>query len=116
MPGTPQTYGRVGVGMPELRHPRHLATPWDDTRPGMHAASVMAMLDVADMPAEHGNCYDKDPEMFYPDTRRADDILAAKAVCDGCLIVRECLILADDDYGIWGGQTPAERRHGRRAA
>lgn len=40
-------------------------------------------------------------------------IMAAKEVCAGCPVRNLCLDYAldhDEDYGIWGGLTPRERR------
>ncbi|MFI6530782.1 WhiB family transcriptional regulator [Streptomyces uncialis] len=65
----------------------------------------------------------KDPDLFFPvgetgsAVYQADD---AKAVCSGaCPVLEQCLRWAldtDQQYGIWGGTTPGERRAMRRAA
>lgn len=36
----------------------------------------------------------------------------AKAVCEGCPVRQQCLdhALVHEDYGVWGGLTPRERR------
>ncbi|HYZ53175.1 MAG TPA: WhiB family transcriptional regulator [Streptosporangiaceae bacterium] len=63
---------------------------------------------------------DVDPEWFFPvgDTGPAlREVAAAKAVCAGCPVARECLDWAlrmGEAAGIWGGTTPEERRVLRR--
>ena len=64
-----------------------------------------------------GRC--RDPH-FGPlfDTERPRTMNAAKQICLGCPVVRECLefaVRADEPFGVWGGMTPKERtRHKRR--
>jgi WhiB family redox-sensing transcriptional regulator len=61
-----------------------------------------------------------DPEWFFPvgDTGPAlREVAAAKAVCAGCPVARECLDWAlrmGEAAGVWGGTTPEERRVLRR--
>jgi WhiB family redox-sensing transcriptional regulator len=66
-------------------------------------------------------CTRHDPELFFPDRqlrpgRNSEDdpwVAAARRVCAGCPVRLECLRTALDnreDYGIWGGTTPDERR------
>lgn len=62
---------------------------------------------------EQGTCQtqDVDPEIFYPDA--AADAPRAIAVCGSCPVQTVCLIWAmahKEQYGIWGGMTPADRR------
>lgn len=61
----------------------------------------------------------KRPEMFYPLGLEKDPksespaVGAAKAFCRPCPVRDECLAYAlarGEDWGIWGGFTPAERR------
>lgn len=71
--------------------------------------------------AEHwhdrGKCR-TNPEVFYaPDTKDMAEFhrrnRAAKAICAGCDVRAQCLayaLEAQEDYGVWGGTTPAERR------
>lgn len=61
-------------------------------------------------------CRGEDPAIFYP-TGRGEPltraIQAAKTICGGCPVREACLRAAIDhgeQYGIWGGLTPAERR------
>ena len=66
---------------------------------------------------EHAACRDADRQLFFePDGEagkgRASRIQAAKAVCAGCPVRRECLLFAlaaPEHYGIWGGFTARER-------
>ncbi len=71
---------------------------------------------------EQSACRDADPEMFDYDPgidppTKAD---AAKQVCTTCPVTAQCLSFAlqttsrrDDVTGVYGGLTPAERRHHR---
>jgi WhiB family redox-sensing transcriptional regulator len=73
-------------------------------------------------------CQDADPSIFFPNhDRDAHNELGtttykeAKTYCDRCPVTRECLLFAmkqfphnDDDYGMWGGLSPKERRKLRR--
>ncbi|HTW19523.1 MAG TPA: WhiB family transcriptional regulator [Mycobacteriales bacterium] len=61
-------------------------------------------------------CRDEDPELFFPigttgpALRQVDE---AKAVCQRCDAIEECLIWALDsgqDAGVWGGLDEDERR------
>jgi len=64
----------------------------------------------------HGACRGADPELFFPEGggwRAAEQELAAKRVCDSCLVRKACLTWAltvPEAEGIWGGTTPVERR------
>lgn len=58
------------------------------------------------------------PEHFFPTSENGSsasyfDIGMAKEACQTCPIVADCLeyaIAAREDYGIWGGTTPVERK------
>src|SRR6201986_3301789 len=62
-----------------------------------------------------GACRSEDPELFFPITSSgpsAQQIAAAKAVCQGCGVQNECLHYALDShqsYGVWGGTSEEER-------
>lgn len=60
------------------------------------------------------------PEIFYPEgpehVRRYDE-RTAKAICNACPVRELCLdyaLAAKEEYGIFGGLTPSERRLLRR--
>lgn len=58
-----------------------------------------------------------DPELFFPHPGSQTQTLEAKEVCARCPVEDECLDWAmnsGEDYGIWGGKTPGERRHIKR--
>ncbi len=67
-------------------------------------------------------CTRHDPELFFPDQYRRPGfnvegdppwVAAARRVCARCPVQQACLQTALDngeDYGIWGGTTPVERR------
>ncbi len=71
-----------------------------------------------------GACRGGDPETFFsPEAergpRRRAREAAAKALCDRCPVVTECLQHALDvrePYGVWGGLNATERLHLLRAA
>lgn len=60
-------------------------------------------------------CRDTDPEIFFPvDERpRSEGVKDAKAICAVCPARVECLmdsLARGDEYGVFGGLAPAERR------
>ncbi|MEV7187753.1 WhiB family transcriptional regulator [Kitasatospora sp. NPDC093102] len=62
------------------------------------------------------SCRVVDPELFFPSGRetasRADEE-AAKRICRGCPVREPCLAVAirgQEQIGVWGGMTTAERR------
>jgi WhiB family redox-sensing transcriptional regulator len=64
-------------------------------------------------------CHDF-PEIFYPEgpehVRKYDE-RTAKSICNACPVRELCLdyaLVAREEYGIWGGLTPSERRLLRR--
>jgi WhiB family transcriptional regulator, redox-sensing transcriptional regulator len=67
-----------------------------------------------------GACMHADPDLFFPISmtgRAAAQIAAAKAICAGCPVRRECLDYAQANepiYGIWGGTTADDRQRARR--
>jgi WhiB family transcriptional regulator, redox-sensing transcriptional regulator len=62
-----------------------------------------------------------DPELFYPIVYAGpalEQVASAKAICAGCTVRAHCLdwaLRAGEPAGVWGGTTPEERRHLRRA-
>ena len=70
---------------------------------------------------EKGLCATEDPDLWFPefDERTADyahQADEAKEICAVCPIKSECLdyALTYEEYGIWGGATPSERRQIRK--
>lgn len=59
-----------------------------------------------------------DPDLWFPDLRSQNDReQAAKAICKTCPVAGHCLDYARTEqitFGIWGGQTPEERKARRR--
>lgn len=57
-----------------------------------------------------GACVTEDPKIFDGETFA--DIQVAKRICRGCTVQQLCLeyALQTEEYGIWGGATPEERR------
>jgi WhiB family redox-sensing transcriptional regulator len=61
---------------------------------------------------QHARCGGVDPEIHFP-AHDADGTAAAKRICRKCPVKSECLAYAlehDEQHGVWGGMTPAERR------
>jgi WhiB family redox-sensing transcriptional regulator len=60
-------------------------------------------------------CRFADPDLFFPvsdDGKGLDQVMAAKAICAGCRVRRQCLAFAlrtRQVHGIWGGLTERER-------
>jgi WhiB family redox-sensing transcriptional regulator len=68
-------------------------------------------------------CRGTDPDLFFPIGYTAEVLQEqqrnAKAICANCPVTAACLTWAlrvGEPDGIWGGTTPEERRHLRRAA
>lgn len=63
-------------------------------------------------------CRGTNPERFFPTSsgtgpRRIEEEARAKQVCRRCPVTEQCLAWAlesGQDYGVWGGQSAAERR------
>ena len=66
----------------------------------------------------HGACREMDSSNFFHHERergpsRAAREQKAKQVCRRCPVLEECLrhaLTVEEPYGVWGGQTEAERR------
>lgn len=62
--------------------------------------------------AQSGACHTANvpADVFFGETKQ--EIAQAKAVCGSCIAQAKCLSYAinNEDYGVWGGTTPAERR------
>ncbi len=65
-------------------------------------------------------CLDEDPELFFPvgtTGPAVEQTERAKAVCNSCAVVNECLewsLETNQDAGVWGGLNEDERRTLRR--
>jgi len=61
-------------------------------------------------------CRDEDPELFFPIGNSGPALLQiaeAKAVCERCPVIGDCLSWAlesGQDAGVWGGMSEDERR------
>ena len=52
------------------------------------------------------------PEIFFPSAGDTESLKAAKALCNICPVITECLEYAlanKERYGIWGGKSTRER-------
>ena len=63
---------------------------------------------------QNAACRDADPELFFADgVQSAANIMAAKAVCWQCPVIGDCrawVAANPQEFGIWGGLTPPQRR------
>jgi len=60
-------------------------------------------------------CVQADPEIFFPE--RGGSSRAARAVCNECPVLEQCLQYAlqnREQFGIWGGTSERERRKLRK--
>ena len=48
------------------------------------------------------NCRDTDPDTMQPEVATRAEVMAAKAVCDGCPVKLQCKTLADEQAGAYG--------------
>lgn len=70
----------------------------------------------------HAACVDLDPESFFPvgvTGRALDQIAQAKAVCERCPVVTQCLdwaLVTGQHDGVWGGLSEDDRRARQRRA
>jgi WhiB family redox-sensing transcriptional regulator len=61
------------------------------------------------------------PDTFFPEggeIKRREDTQIAKSLCQTCPIIEECTMYAleaREEFGIWGGLDPDERRNFQRA-
>ncbi|MFH8570231.1 WhiB family transcriptional regulator [Streptomyces sp. NPDC017993] len=71
---------------------------------------------------QHAVCRDEDPELFFPIGNTGPALLQAeeaKAVCQRCPVMEECLEWALESrqaYGVCGGMSEDERHAMRRRA
>lgn len=95
-----------------------------------HAGAALAGTTIAVAPTRAAPrdwrllaaCRSADPDLFFPVSesgRSLEQVAAAKAVCSGCQVRRECLafaLAAGEVHGIWGGRSERERHLTGRAA
>ncbi|MEU9975055.1 WhiB family transcriptional regulator [Streptomyces sp. NPDC051014] len=56
---------------------------------------------------------ESDPDMWF--SEKAEDVTQAKEACGFCPLRAECAELGDnEEFGVWGGMTPAEIRSAKR--
>jgi WhiB family redox-sensing transcriptional regulator len=64
---------------------------------------------------ENAACRKVSPDLFFPEG--ATNIDAAKALCQSCEVRPDCLDFAlttGQEYGIWGGLEPSERKRRKK--
>jgi WhiB family redox-sensing transcriptional regulator len=75
---------------------------------------VLATTAVGPWAAE-ALCAQVDPEVFFP--ANDDPATEARRICARCPVRRPCLdyaLAAGEEYGIWGGLNPQERKNLKR--
>lgn len=59
-------------------------------------------------------CSTVDPDLFFDVSEDDKDALKqAKLICRGCPVAQQCLdtaMIQREEYGVWGGMTPSQRR------
>lgn len=69
---------------------------------------------------EQAACRGKDPNLFFPEGQGGStnvQVVAAKAVCAGCPVRKECLdyaLVVSLKDGVWGGMSVEERKAEKR--
>lgn len=67
-----------------------------------------------------GACRDHPQALFFPDRSQGPNGSdPAKEICEGCPVRQECLdwaLTAPEEFGVWGGTTPTERRRMRHGS
>ena len=65
---------------------------------------------------DQAECAGLDPELFHPAGRNVAGRRKAKAICAVCPVQTECAALArarNEQFGVWGGESPEDRRYRR---
>lgn len=60
-----------------------------------------------------GSCAQVDPDLWFPEHGTGVSTKFAVAICQACPVRAECLdysIRAREEFGVWGGMTPRERK------
>lgn len=71
-------------------------------------------VDRSGLPADwskEANCKGLDPNLFH--IKRGESSDRAKAICIGCIVIKECLHYAESNsikVGVWGGLSERQRR------
>ena len=59
----------------------------------------------------HALCTDDKQDLMYPEESDIDSIIKCKTLCSNCPVRGFCLEIGwSDDWGIWGGFVPSERK------
>ncbi len=61
---------------------------------------------------EHGSCRQIDPDLWFAESSRRIHARAS-SICEDCPVRRACLTWAlvfHEQFGVWGGLSPGERR------
>lgn len=68
-------------------------------------------MEIDDIDMDQAACKTADPELFFADAKELDKVAEAKSYCGICPVVLQCLTYAfkNDEFGVWGGTTMAER-------
>jgi hypothetical protein len=106
--GTSKAYVQRVISPLRATHRQHLTTAPAPAAEGARLEG-RGWLDLA-------ACRDTDPELFFPERGEKAKGQAAKQVCAGCRVQRQCRDLVvrtarsrEEDHGIFGATTPHER-------
>jgi len=95
--------------MTEVRAPMR-ALPSRGTGAGLAPIRPLSWRDAA-------RCRGTHPSLFFPPEEDGEEVRDAKDICSRCPVIHECLEWAldtDEQFGVWGGTTPRERRRLQR--
>ena len=62
---------------------------------------------------DRANCRGVGPDIFFAEVGHKEMTRAALEYCDGCPVKEQCMLAgltSDPDAGVWGGETPRQRR------
>lgn len=84
------------------------------------AGALLAAEDRAGLRwRDAAECATADPEVFFPEQDRTDQVRAARRICARCPVQQECLefaLAAGVEHGIWAGTAPEDRHRLSRPA
>ena len=76
-------------------------------------SNIIPLQELLDTPSWYSDaeCQKHDQDLFFPE--RGSSTVKAKAICNSCPVINECLEFAverKERFGIWGGKSERERR------
>lgn len=112
-----RTQAALGWGDgPARRHPAPLRGHRSGRAPKARLSDLGLSPETLTWP-EQAHCRDTDPDAFFPEVERVNQLGAVRRICHGCPVRQQCLNYAMDHpelVGVWGGLTTSQRRRRRR--